>query len=563
MINFKYKNNSKEIKNKNNLQNISKDELINRALRFHSNGNILEAVRYYKYFINKGLEDSIVFSNYALILKNKGKLKEAELFQRKAIELNPDFANAYSNLGNLLRETGKLEEAKSSTIKAIEINPNFAEAHQNLGMILKDLGKLKEAELSTRKAIKIDPNQSILYSNLGIILEGLGNLEEAELSIRKAIKKNPYFAEAHLNLGIILIDLGKLKEAESSIIKALEIEANLTKAYFSLSILNNLDNYKTWQRKLFSPSVLNKKKSSESIDIYFARANILHKKKNYKESEINLQLANELKLNLKGSNCDLLINKSKLLLLESKEKEIDRIDNMKYPKSIFIVGMPRSGSTLVESILSMNSNVNDLGETNLLEESFKEWKTIDRKLTLAKLYLKKINKTQKEFKITTNKCLYNYQYAGIISLHIPNVKIIHCHRNPLDNILSIYRTHFAQGNEYSSSLIDCTKVYLDQEEIMTKYKNRFPNIIYDLNYDLLVRNPEKEIKSLIYSLGWDWNNSYLSPHLNTRSVSTASNVQVRSQINSKSIGGWRYYKNMLKPVIEIVTNTERYQELSF
>ena len=159
--------------------------------------------------------------------------------------------------------------------------------------------------------------------------------------------------------------------------------------------------------------------------------------------------------------------------------------------------------------------------------------------------------------------MYNYQYAGIISKEIINAKIIHCFRNPLDNILSIYRANFASGNEYASSLTDCTKIYLDQEEIMNNYKNRFPSTIYNLNYESLVSNPNKEIKSLISWLNWHWEDSYLYPHLNKRSVFTASSVQVRSPINSKSIGGWKNYKEMLKPSIEILAQNEKYKDLHY
>ena len=174
---------------------------------------------------------------------------------------------------------------------------------------------------------------------------------------------------------------------------------------------------------------------------------------------------------------------------------------------------------------------------------------------------KLVEQDKTNLKITTNKNLYNYLYTGLIASQIPNAKIIHCFRNPLDNILSIYRTNFKKGNEYSSSLVDCARVYLDQEKIMKKYKNRFPAKIYDLNYDSLVTNPNQEIKSLIKWLGWEWDDSYLSPHLNTRSVSTASNIQVRSPINSRSIGGWKNYKEMLKPAIAIITQIDRYRDL--
>jgi hypothetical protein len=224
--------------------------------------------------------------------------------------------------------------------------------------------------------------------------------------------------------------------------------------------------------------------------------------------------------------------------------------------------MPRSGTTLVESIISMNSEVLDLGEINAFERSFKEWKEKKGKVALVDLYMQRINKELKSH-ITTNKWLYNYQYAGIIASQIPNSKIIHCYRNPLDNILSIYRTNFAKDNEYSSSLIDCAIIYLDHKQIMKEYKKRFPENIYDLNYDLLVKNPDKEIKSLINWLGWKWNKAYLKPHLSKRSVFTASDVQIRSKINSKSIGGWKNYKEMLKPAMEIITKIDKYKNLKY
>ena len=223
--------------------------------------------------------------------------------------------------------------------------------------------------------------------------------------------------------------------------------------------------------------------------------------------------------------------------------------------------MPRSGSTLIESIISVNNKVIDLGEINILERSFKQWKENKMINDLVDFYMQTIKKFQ--FNITTNKYLYNYQYAGIISKYIPNSKIIHCYRNPLDNILSIYRANFAKGNEYSSSLIDSAKVYLNQETVMNEYKKRFKAKIYDINYDSLVTNPNKEIKSLISWLGWKWEDQYLSPHLNPRSISTASNVQVRSPINSKSIKGWKNYKEMLKPAMDIITQDNKYKDLKY
>ena len=221
--------------------NHSKEKLINQAFKFHSEGNISEAAKYYKYYIDQGFNDHIVFSNYGLILKELGNVEQAELYARKAIEINPIFADGYYNLGIVLSNLGKLKEAELNTRKAIQINPKFADAYSNLGNILSNLCKLKEAELNTRKAIKLNPNFAEAYSNLGIILSNLGKLKEAELNTRKAIKLKPNFADAYYNLGIVLSNLGKLKEAELNTRKAIKLNSNFAEAHSSLgSILRDL-----------------------------------------------------------------------------------------------------------------------------------------------------------------------------------------------------------------------------------------------------------------------------------------------------------------------------------
>ena len=544
----------------------SKDEIINHAIKLHLKGNTLEAIKYYQYIINQGYKDPRVFLNYGVILKNYGKLKEAEFTIRKAIEIKPDYALAHSNLGTILKDLGKLKEAEFAARKSIEINPDYAMAHLNLGTILKDLGKLKEAEVATRKAIEIKSDIAEAHSNLGTILKNLGKLKEAEFATRKAIEINPDYALAHSNLGSILKNLGKLKEAELSLCKAIEIKPYLASAHFSLSTLKYSNESKIWKDHLFSENILKNKLNNEKINIYFARGNILHEEKKYLESSKYYTLANELKLDIKPSQSDYIIKKSKILVnetdkLETNKEVTDKKECISFPENIFIVGMPRSGSTLLESILSMNSDVLDLGEINIFEESYLEQKQIDEDSPLIDIYLKKLSVYKNKSNITTNKWLYNYQYAGIILSQIPEAKIFHCYRNPLDNILSIYRANFESGNEYSSSLVDCTKIYLDQEEVMSKYKERFRSKIYDIDYDSLVNNPNKEIKSLISWLGWQWEDSYLLPHLNPRPVSTASSVQVRSPINSNSSGGWKNYKDLLKPSMEILAETKKYQNL--
>ena len=464
----------------------------------------------------------------AFELQAQGKKLEAAKYYQYLIKQGTKDCRVFSNYGAFLNEIGKRKESELSCRKAIELNPNYAHAHCNLGNALRDLGKLKEAGFYYDKAIQLNPN-------LGI---------------------------AHSNLGTILRDLGKLKEAEFYYLKAIQLNTDLSIAFFCLSNLKLSNTNTIWRNQLFSKNLLKNKSQIELINIYFARANILHKEQNYKDSSIYLKLANNLKLDLKPTKPEVIFNKSKTLLIESNKQDINLEKDTNFPESIFIVGMFRSGSTLLESILSMRTDVYDLGEIDFLEKSFFESKKSKKRSDLSQLYWEKINNKTK-LNITTNKNLFNYQFTGIIAQKIPNSKIIHCFRNPLDNILSIYKAHFAERDEYSSSLLDIAKVYLDQEEVMTQYKKRFRSKIYDLNYDLLVSNPTREIKSLITWLGWKWDDKYYSPHLNPRSVTTASTVQVRSPINTKSLGGWKNYKDMLRPAMEIITQTDKYKDLKY
>ena len=310
--------------NTNTPSNLSKKQIIKQALKFHSQGNISEAVKYYQQFIDQGFKDHRVFSNYGGILRDIGNLREAELSTRKAIEINPNFAKAYSNLGNILKDLGNLQEAELSTRKAIEINPDYANAHSNLGNILKDLGNLQEAELSTRKAIEINPNLAEAHSNLGNILKDLGNLQEAELSIRKAIEINPNLAEAHSNLGNILKDIGNLQEAELSTRKAIEINPNLAEAHSNLgSLLKDLG--KLQELILFSKSTLESHSINEGYKLL---------------ASLNITIANLIRgdfpatlLNLKKSND--LINQGAINTIKDEKNRKFLLTFCKYINSLY------------------------------------------------------------------------------------------------------------------------------------------------------------------------------------------------------------------------------------
>ena len=478
--------------------------------------------------------------------KNKQKVNISQLI-KKAFEL---------------QSQGKKLEAAKYYVYLIKQGIKDYRVFSNYGIFLNEIGKHKEAELELKKAISLNPEYPNAYYNLAVLYIGQGNLEKAELELKKTIKLKSDFAIAHYNLGFILKDQGRLKEAETYTQKALEVDPQFTDAYLSLSTMQTSNTSQKWHNQLFSESLLKNKNNRELVNIFFARSNIFHRKGKYAESAENLITANNIKLRIHKSEANLLIDKTKKLKISSDNYERNNKEFKNYPMSIFIVGLPRCGSTLIESIISLNSKVRDLGEVNILEKSYREYKQSEKQINLSEIYWKKLGITDNKT-TTTNKWLFNYQYAGIIAKAIPNAKIIHCYRNPLDNILSTYRAHFATGNNFSSSLVDSAEVYSDQDEIMQTYKKEFKNHIYSLNYDELVTHPSKEIKSLIRWLGWNWNDLYLSPHLNNRKVSTRSNVQVRSPINTKSLGGWKNYKEMLRPAMEIITKKNKYKDLKY
>ena len=259
----------------------------------------------------------------------------------------------------------------------------------NFGAFLKEIGKYKEAELELKKAIQLNPRYANAYYNLGVLFIRQGNLFSAEIQLRKATELKPDFSIAHYNLGYILKDLGKLSEAEFHTKKAIEIDPYCTDAYFSLTTINK--NYKDekWQNQLFSEQLLKNKDKRELVNIFFARSNVLHEKREYIASAKNLIAANDIKLTMQDSITKLLIKKTNKLKTYSENYKTNIKKLNKEPVSIFIVGLPRCGSTLIESIISLNPDIKDLGEVNFFEESFKQFIKSDKKLSLAEIYRKK------------------------------------------------------------------------------------------------------------------------------------------------------------------------------
>ncbi len=237
----------------NNSSKATKEQLINQAFNLHSQGNISEAVKYYKYFIDQGFKDHRVFSNYGIILKDNRNLQKAEIYLTRAIEIKPDFPNAHFNLGLIFNDLGKPQKAVKCLGQAIKLEPNLAEAHYNLGSIFRDLGNLEKAKVSIKKSIELKPDYADAHLTLGLVFHDLNELKEAERYLSKAIIINPNLSEAYYNLGIIFNDLGEIKKSYDSYMKAIKIKPNFTQAHANLGLVlkdsGNLEEAEIYIRK--------------------------------------------------------------------------------------------------------------------------------------------------------------------------------------------------------------------------------------------------------------------------------------------------------------------------
>ena len=494
MKGFGENNKSKKINRSYSLHKYDENKILNEAIKYHYEGNLIQAGRLYKFLVEKGSNNSTVYTNYGLISINKGKLKEAEFLIRKAIQLNPQDSIAHSNLGGLLKDKKKLKEAEKSLTKAIQLNPQDSIAHSNLGSVLKDLGKLEEAEKSLLKAIEINPN----------------------------------FASA----------------------------------YFLLSTFRASTKNKDWQKYLFSPRILNNQKDINLIDIYFARANILEKNLEYTESSNMLIKANIL--NRKIYSSDYMRMKEKMKYYSKIWRNFKNKNEVQenQPVSIFIVGLPRSGKTITESILACNKSVLQCGEDKALSIAVNKYlnpKENQNNQDLYQIYIANIKKEISGKSFICSTMPNNFIYTGLIANQIPNSKIVYCFRNPLDNIKELYFHNIKNQFSFRSSVVESANILLSIDELMEEYRKIFSSKIFFLNYDEIILNPEQEIKSLVSWLGWEYEEKYLNPKLDPTTYIRSD--KQNSFLNKKHQNTWKHYKDLLKPAIEVFEERGKYQNL--
>jgi len=500
------------------------------------------------------------YNNMGNALKDQGKLEEATEAYNKALAIKPDYADAYNNMGNALQEQGKLEEAIEAYNKALAIKPDYADAYNNMGNSLKDQGKLEEAIVAYNKALTIKPDNAEAYNNMGIALRDQGKLEEAIVSYNKALSINPDYANAYNNMGNALQDQDKLEEAKASYNKALSLKPDYAVVYRNLSTLRKYqpdDNQITFVREMMQQSDL---KDDDRCHLQYTLA-----KMNEDLGDLDAAYGNYIsggKLRQKLLSYDykqdeLRFEQIKNTAPKLKEFAFNKPFHAAINTPIFILGMPRSGTTLVEQIISSHSEVHGAGELPFLSHLansnniYNQTINSDNILEVRKNYLNELEKVSQGKPFVTDKMPQNFLHISILLKALPEAKIIHVKRDPAATCWSNFKHYFSsKGMGYSYDLKDTVGFFKLYQDLMDFWDQQYSDQIYHLDYDKLTVEQEPETRKLIEYLELGWEDDCLSPHKNKRSVRTASQQQVREKVYTGSSQVWRKFEPYLNGVFD-------------
>lgn len=521
--------------------------------------------------------EAIVFGNKALAIEPKDfstenfcalanlKLQNfdaAASHCKKAIQLAPDYKQSHNLLGLIYTEAGSSSLAIRAFLQATKIDQSFGEAYHNLAILLESLSQYETALRYSQKAVATNSNSAIFRNTYGNILRNLNQHDLAIEQYETAISINPLYPEAYNNLGVIYGELGHKDKALAHYESALQIDKTNVKALCNIVRLSKPDpghpNSQMISELLQNPALEIKDKAA----LNFAMGNIydycadhskafrfFEKGNQFRFSELSNKFNTEI--SLLGKIGELFKNGNSIELLSEKNTASDT------RQSIFILGMPRSGSTLIEQIVASHSTVYGGGEleilTNAISPTTFSENTIGTEAinTMKEKYERGLQGIDCAENIITDKMPANFQYIGLILLAFPHAKICHTIRNPIATCWSIYSRNFtASGHAYAYDLRSLGRYYIEYQKLMKLWHELFPGRIYDINYESLTENQEEETRKLLEYLDLEWEEACLNFHQSNRAVKTASYQQVREGMYQGSSKAWENYKPFINDLLE-------------
>jgi len=525
------------------------------AVILRATGRKSEALDASQAVVELSPQDAAAHSNLGVVLEELERLDEAEASFNQAIALKPNLASAHNNLGNTLKKLRRLDEAEDSYNQAIALRSDYTEAHYNLGNTLKELGSLDEAEASYAQAIALNPDLVEAHYNLGNTLKELGRFDEAEASYNKVIALRPDYAETHNSLGIMFQELGRFDEAEASYNQAIALKLDYAEAHRHLALMKKFDaqdeQYLEMEKLYLDINI----SEEQRCHINFGLAKACEDLGDFQQAFKHYSEGNELRK--KFLNYDISQDVELFRKIKSSYSQIaqNSLKSDKLPKNllpIFIVGMPRSGTTLVEQIISSHLQVKGAGELNFANQFGAAIATGITEVNNVSMfdfrgkYLDKLKNCSNGNLIVTDKMPQNFRYIGLLAAAFPEAKIIHVKRKPAAVCWANYKQYFVSNDiGYCYAIDDLVSYHKLYENLMGFWINALSNRIYNLNYELLTVNQENETRQLIEYLGLDWDENCLSPQNNSRRVATGSNLQVRQKVYQGSSEQWKKYQPFL------------------
>jgi tetratricopeptide (TPR) repeat protein len=546
-------------------------------------------------------------SNRGNALQRLKRFADAEPAYRRALELQPNFVDAWNNLGTCLRELKRPEEAETVYRKALELGPNNPDTLDNLALALKDLEREDEAAELLRRALVIEPRSDKLFLHYGTVRLDQDKVEEAALAAEQAIALNPGnhdavnlmgrvafergdlqsalthyrralalkpdLADAHNNMGNVLKELGKLSEAQEAYFEALRLDPNVTGVYVNLADSMKFtpgDPYLLAMENLAAKTEGLSKTDRMQLD--FALSKAYADLRDYRASFTHLLSGNAAK-------------RATISYDEASALELfDRIERAFTPEfiaaasgggdasslPIFVIGMPRSGTTLIEQIIASHPLVHGAGELKNLNDVVltvhgAEGRTIpypEFMPLLGREGLKKIGtryvaslrpllpEAAQNCQRVTDKMPSNYYFAGLIHLALPNAKIIHTVRDPVDTCVSCFSKLFAAEQNHTYDLGELGRYHKRYQRLMDHWRRVLPaGRILDVRYEDVVADVESQARRIIAHCGLPWDYRCLAFHETDRPIRTASATQVRQPIYTTAIGRWRLYEEHLQPLL--------------
>ncbi len=478
----------------------------------------------------------------------------------------PDNAEITNATGNLLAKQGKHAEAADLFRQAISTLPDWVTPRENLCSMLYELRKYDAAETEANELLSIDSDNAVACNTLGIVKLEQEKTDEAISLLQKAIQLRPRDVTIIHNLGLAYSNSGELDKAREMYSHALEIQP--TRVDVLLQLLHITKLTKTapeWKLLENVARHYDLFPGKAKYQFHFSYGKAYADIGEHDEAFEHYAKANEIKHKLVNSNIneakDRFENVKQIFTSDFLQRVIPCASSSEKP--VFIVGMPRSGSTLVEQIISSHPAANGGGEMTEFPElvgattattgnAFAEYlrsRSAEQFTEILTTYLAAVEAIDPQAERVCDKQLANFVLLPLMATMFPNATIVHCLRDPRDTCVSCYFNDFARSHFYTTDLAELGQFYNMYRSLMDNWENSFDLRIHSIQYESLVENPEEESRRLIEAIGLPWNNACLSPHQNRKGVRTASVAQVREPIYRSSIGRWRNYAGHLEPLI--------------